>query len=98
MLIHVGATPTIIVVSDCDTPIKKTARSGTYEKKSPSDFKTTTMTDFRNITGESETPLKASKSKISVLKQSRLEAFCHQDPGIEVMWSNLFEYHTANFS
>eukprot|EP00250_Pteridium_aquilinum_P010590 c19500_g1_i3 orf=506-2104(-) len=76
-----GVKPILIVDNDGDTPIKRTAGIGAAEKKCS--VKTPTMTDFKNVMGAAKTPIKASNDKSSVLKQSRLESFCHQDPGLK---------------
>lgn len=73
-----GATSTVIVVSDSDTPVK-IAGTGIYGKESPSDVKVETTT-VKSVTTASKLSLKASNSKTSVLKQSLLNAFCLQDP------------------
>lgn len=77
-----GTKATIILDSDVDTPGKKTAGTPAAERNLLSELVPAITSDFKSFTAAAKTPPEGSSGKVSVLKQSRLEAF-HQKSALQ---------------
>lgn len=77
-----GTKATIILDGDVHTPGKKKAGTSAAERNLSSELEPVITSDFKSFTAAAKTPPGGSSGKVSVLKQSRLEAF-HQKSALQ---------------